>query len=226
MEPLKPNGQRAKIAIVFIYIVLGFEILSLLSGYFQYNLLQEVSSGGIMTPEAATANDTRERIVGILYLIAYIASAVTFIQWFRRAYSNLHLRVDNLSHPEGWAAGSWFVPIINLYRPFHIMKELQIDTCYVLAQKGVSKDENDSTQYIGWWWSLWILNNFIGQFVFRYSLNAESIAELTTSTVASMVGNLVGIPLALLTVKVIKDYAKLEPLLQEIKETDPNVEVI
>jgi hypothetical protein len=52
--------------------------------------------------------------------------------------------------------------------------------------------------------------------VFRYTLKAESIDELTTSTIASMIGNLLGIPLALMAIKVIKDYSTVEPLLSEI----------
>ena len=37
-------------------------------------------------------------------------------------------------------------------------------------------------------------------------------------TVAQMISNVLGIPLALFTIKVIKDYAKVEPLLNEITE--------
>ena len=94
MENLKPNGQRAKYVITLIWIVLALEIVSLISGYFQYDLLQTAANGGEISAETATANDTREQIIGIVYLIAYIISAVTFIQWFRRAFvtciSNQH----------------------------------------------------------------------------------------------------------------------------------------
>jgi hypothetical protein len=220
MENLKPNGQRAKNAITLIWIVLALEIVSLISGYFQYDLLQTAANGGEISTETATANDTREQIIGIIYLIAFVISAVTFIQWFRRAYYNLHLRVNHLSQTEGWAAGSWFVPIVNLYRPYQIMKELYQETKELLTKKGLSINENFTTGSLGWWWTLWIINNIIGQFVFRYSMKAESIDELTISTVASMVGNVVGIPLALITVKVIKDYSNVELLLREIKDEE------
>ena len=220
MENLRPNGQRAKNAITLIWIVLALEIISLISGYFQYNLLQTVANGGEISMETATANDTRVQMIGIIYLIAYVISAITFIQWFRRAYFNLHLRVNHLSHTEGWAAGSWFVPIVSLYRPYQIMKELYQETKELLIKKGFSVNDNFTAGSLGWWWTLWIINNLIGQFVFRYSMKAESIDELTTSTIASMVANIIGIPLALITVKVIKDYSNVEPLLNEIKDEE------
>jgi hypothetical protein len=220
MENLRSNGQRAKNAITLIWIVLALEIISLISGYFQYDLLQTVANGGEISTETATANDTREQMIGIIYLIAYVISGITFIQWFRRAYFNLHLRVNHLSQTEGWAAGSWFVPIVSLFRPYQIMKELYQETKELLVKKGLSINENFATASLGWWWTLWIINSVIGQFVFRYSMKAESIDELTISTVASMIGNIVGIPLSIITVKVIKDYANVEPLLFEIKDEE------
>jgi hypothetical protein len=220
MENLKSNGQRAKNAITLIWIVLVFEIISLISGYFQYDLLQTVANGGEVSTETASANDTREQIIGIFYLIAYIISGITFIQWFRRAYFNLHLKVNHLSQTEGWAAGSWFVPFINLYRPYQIMVELYKETKELFIKKGLSFNQNYTTSSLGWWWTLWIINGIIGQFVFRYSMKAESIDELTISTVAGMIGNIVGIPLALITIKVIKDHSDVESLLNEINDDE------
>ena len=83
----------------------------------QYNLIDRIAHGGEYTMEEADLNDLREMVIGILYVIAYIVSAVTFIQWFRRAYYNLHLLVPRLNREEGWAAGSWFVPSWTCFGP-------------------------------------------------------------------------------------------------------------
>jgi len=48
-------------------------------------------------------------------------------------------------------------------------------------------------------------------------MKAETIEELTVATIASMISNIVGIPLAFLAIKVIKDYSRVEPLLNEIR---------
>lgn len=212
MEPLRPNSQRAKNAIILIWIVLAFEIISIISKFFQYNLLQTVINGGIITIEEANANDTREQIIAILSIVAYFISAIMFILWFRRAYYNLHIKATILSYTEGWAAGSWFVPIIHLYRPYQIMKELYEETNELLNKKGINVDENFNMVYLGWWWSLWVINNIMGQFIYRYFKNAEEVIELSNSTVAGIVENFIGIPLALITIKIISDYASIEPV--------------
>ena len=218
MKNLKPNEQRAKNAIVLIWVVLAVEMLVLISDYFQYELLQTAAKGGEITAEAAAANDARVTLFAVVYMIAYAVSAVTFIMWFRRAYANLHQMVGGLSQTEGWAAGSWFVPIVCLYRPYQIMKELYQETEKILERKGFAAKDDFTTNYLGWWWLLWILSNLIGQFVFRYSMSAESIDELIISTVVGMVGGVVGIPLAWITVKVIRDYSRLESVLYETKD--------
>ena len=212
MEKLKPNGQRAKIAIMLIWTVLTIEIISILSDYLQYNLLQTVANDGQISSETATDNDLRQKIIAIIYLVTYIISGITFIRWFRRAYFNLHLKAETLSFTEGWAAGSWFVPFISLYRPKQIMKELYVETQNLLTAKQENSTVNLNTQFIGWWWALWLIASFLGQFVFRYSLKAESLEALTTATIASIIASIIAIPLALITVKIIKDYAEIEPL--------------
>lgn len=203
-----------------IWIVLAMDIVALVSGYFQYDLLNEVDSGHSISMDTATANDTREQMIGIVYFILFVISAVTFIQWFRRAYYNLHIKTPALSFGEGWAAGSWFVPIISLYRPFQIMKELYRVTGLLLEGKGLLAPGGLSTSTLGWWWALWLISNLMGQFVFRFTLNAESLDDLITATVAGMVDNGIGIVLAVVTVNVIRDYARVEPLLLELKEEE------
>jgi hypothetical protein len=220
MEELRPNGQRAKNAILLIWIMLALEIISLISSFLQYDLIQTAAAGGTISIDAVNANDNREQIIGIIYLNAYVVSGVTFIQWFRRAYFNLHIITGPLSHTEGWAAGSWFLPFINLYRPYQIMEELYEKTKSFLDRNKITTTSSLSTATLVLWWALWIISNILGQIVFRYSMKAVTIDQLNTSTILSIALNIIGIPLALITVKVIKNYSRVEPLLINVEEAE------
>lgn len=224
MENLRPNHERAKVAVILIWIMLGMDFVSLVSGYLQYDLLRTAADGGSLSMAAANANDNREQIIAIIYVIAYAISGITFIQWFRRAYFNLHIKVNHLSHGEGWAAGSWFVPILCLYRPFQIMKELYVETKELLVKKGLITNADLDVKYLGWWWALWLLSSLISQFSMRFSLNAETIDQFIVGTVAEMISDSIGIILALITIKVIKDYSTIEPLLNEISDETEKIE--
>lgn len=219
MKSLKPNGHRAKNAIIVIWIILVLDVLSLISGYFQYDLLSTVANGGFISPVQATFNDLREQIIAVLYLLASIISAITFIQWFRRAYFNLHLHIEYLLHPEGWAAGSWFVPIVSFYRPYQIMKELYEESIELLEKRGI-RVPDISMNYISVWWAFWILSSIFGQVILRITLKSNTVDDYIFTTICSMIQDIVNIPLALLAIQVIKNYAKLEPHLFELKEEE------
>jgi hypothetical protein len=220
MENLKPNEKRAKNAIILIWIMLAFDIISFISGYFQYNLLQSAANGVEISIETANSNDLREQIIGITNLIVFFISAITFILWFRRAYYNLHLKLSFLSYREEWAVYAWFIPFISLYRPHQIMKELYHETKRYLTKKGLGLDLTLSSHILGLWWALWIINNFVGQFILRYSLKAETLDQISTVTIASMISNVIGIPLSLITIKVIRDYSKMEQYLCKAEDIE------
>ena len=57
MKLLNPNEQRAKTAILLIWVVLGLDIISLISGFFEFQLLQNASAGTEISYEEANAND-------------------------------------------------------------------------------------------------------------------------------------------------------------------------
>lgn len=220
MQALKPNEQRSQNAILLIWIALAMNCISLVSSYFQYDLLQTAANGGEISTEYATSNDNREQAIGIIQIIVFVVSAITFIQWFRRAYFNLHLRVNCLSHSEGWAAGCWFMPIVNLFRPYQIMKELFQETQLFLKRNEVHTSEHLAMPSLGLWWAFWIINWFVGRFVFKYSMKAETIDELTRSTIGQLISNAIGIVLAIITINIITEYSKLEPLMHKVKITE------
>jgi hypothetical protein len=214
---LKSNVKRAKNAIVLIWIVLGLEIISLFSSYLQYDLLQSIADGAYLSEESATANDNREAIINIIYGIAHIVYFIIFIMWFRRAYYNIHQKVGRrrrLAFSEGWAAGCWFLPIINLYRPYQIMKELYYETKKLLTDNGYTV--NYTTNYLGWWWTLWIIRGFIQYY--GWLQQPETLDGFISATTIDMVSTIVEIILSIVTIRVIKDYSLVEPLLYEIND--------
>jgi len=218
MKNLKSNEQRSKNVIILIWIVLAIEIASLISMYFQYEILLTTANGGYISFETAALTSIMQILIEIIYLIVYIISGIAFIKWLRRAYYNLHTKINNLSHSDGWAAGCWFVPIVCLYMPFQILKELYQKTHALLAARIENYDGKISSSLVVWWWVLWILNSIIGQFTSPNVMKAGTIDQLTNMTIVSIISSLVAIPLALVTIKMIKDYSSVEPLLYNLQD--------
>lgn len=217
MEKLKKNEDRANIAVVLLYVMVGIEIISAVSSYLQYNLLNGMRNGIFVSESAANANDTREQIIAIVYLIVFFISIITFIQWFRRAYYNLHLRTQQLRHSEGWAAGAWFVPIFNLYAPVQIMLDLYEESKSVLRKAGFTEEFDLPKILIGFWWALWLLSNIVSNFSSRLGDDNFEIDKLINSTIGSIVSNILSIGAAILLITIIRKYSKVEPLLRDMR---------
>jgi uncharacterized membrane protein len=217
---LRANNQRAKSAILLVVIVTIITVVLLIIGFVQLNTYQNPN----YSITDVNTNDLIEGATAIIYMIFYIISAVTFIQWFRRAYFNLHTQVEVLSFQEGWAAGAWFVPIMNLGRPYIIMKEL-----YNVTNKLLDGNPNIikplSIANVNLWWTLWIITAIINQVSFRFARNASTVDQLTTSTVIDIISSLLAIPLGLITIKIIKDYSYFESIMNKdsVVKSDENL---
>lgn len=218
--PLKPNEKRAAKAILIIRIILAIHFVSLISGYFEYNLLNRLLNGTELTPIEIHLNILRQYVIYIIYAVAHVISIVFFIQWFRRAYYNLHQKIHYLNYKEGWAAGSWFIPIINLYRPYLIMRELFLETEEFLHKRNVpSIGKPRQTGYI-WWWPCWLLTLFISNTIFQLSLEAKAIDLIIKLSLAEMGNTVLRMILCLITVRMIKEYASLERQLASLDKEE------
>lgn len=210
MNTIRDNSQRAHNAITLLWIVMSIEIISAISSGMQLNLLQNIVNGVQVSDKAANNNDLREQIIGIVFLVIYITSGTVFIQWFRRAYFNLHRNISYLKYDEGWAAGSWLVPFVNLYRPYQIMKELYVETKLLLEKIGGNSAHNLPTQMLALWWTIWLFNGFFGQLVFRFSMKAESLDDYILLTYGNLISSIIDIGLAYITIRIVRNLSIAE----------------
>lgn len=209
-QPLD-NQERAKYVIICFYITLGAYALMLVSDYMEYQLLSTRFFG----MDEATANDQRQSIIGLLSLGAQIALIITFIQWFRRAYHNLHkIGERDLLTSEGWAAGAWFVPILSLFRPYQIMVEISKRTkSFVLRNDNnvefdnseirISDNKSD-LRIILLWWISWIVTSIASNISFQITRNGVDVDTFIYSNVVGMFSDAVGIISIIFAIKMVK----------------------
>jgi len=217
---MRSNRQRAKYAMILIGLVILCDIILIIGYLFQIELLPRIESGIGYTLEEAERSDLILMVVGVLYTVVYIISVITFIQWFRRAYYNLHTIEKNLLFTEGWAAGAWFVPILNLFRPYQIMQELYNKTFAILRTNLESFSNKKNSNLVGTWWFAWIVANFIANIDTRVALRANELSELIDSAYLSIASSAIAIPLGFVAIKVIYDYSLMEDELYKLKDIE------
>ena len=227
MIVLPDNSQRAKNSLIAFYVLGFIQIAFMISAFLQYSLLKRMQSGNY-TEEEAAINDTRHQTIAYANVAVYIVCMVLFIMWFRRAYNNLNLSQRAYTkHPEGWAAGAWFVPFLNLARPYFIMEEIwektQEATHNLISYK--------NGKIIGWWWVIWIINNIGTNFINRY-FKETNVEELITSTLASLFFNIIEIISLLLLIIIMRNIMVFEKNLhnslleEEVSESEDKLNFV
>ena len=213
-NPLKDNSKRAETAIAVFWGIVGISFVGGISCLFEYELLGRIADGGDYTQQEAEWNDMRQGIIALAQTCISIASIVVFLNWFRRAYGNLH-RVGNLqlAHEETWTIWGFVIPIISLWYPFKIMKEVWLKTQFATKWLNPDYRVDRDTSYVGLWWAAYLVSNFAGQISFRFALRAEEIGEIQNATMATIVSDLVDVPAALVTLFLIKKVSEKEKAL-------------
>jgi hypothetical protein len=217
----KPNSRRAKTAMLMVSLVMFINLIKITSLFFQYQLLAMVKAGEAVTEKMAASNDIRQLIVDLLFILIFLISAVTFIMWFRRAYFNMHKRIRSGNFTEGWAAGSWFVPVLCFFRPFQIMREMWRESASLLVLRADNMSFMKSRYLLGIWWTFWILASFVGSIADKLSNDNQTIDQWMDYTLATMILAFLYIPLSLITLKVISVYNQMESALAESDEIVP-----
>jgi hypothetical protein len=91
----------------------------------QIQMLDSVQSGVKVPLQQAEVSDARQRTVMILELCLLWPALVVFMVWVYRANVNARaLGAEWMEYSPGWSVIWFFVPIVGLYKPYFVMKEL------------------------------------------------------------------------------------------------------
>lgn len=102
----------------------------------------------------------------------------------------------------GWAVGYWFIPVMNLYRPFQVVKELLKAGA---AQSGGKFPE----QLLSAWWAMFLISNFAGLYLARMDLDTSAISGIISYCEYTFGGNVLDFAAVALFWPVIKRLVAL-----------------
>ena len=174
--------------------------IAIVSGIGQYNLLDRAASGARITQAEVAANDARQGMITLLQVLVFWTTAICWLVWLHRAYSNLGLMGTRKSdYTPGWAIGWWYIPIMNLFRPYQVTKELWLRS----AKRNVldSIKEFAAPGVVMWWWAVYIISAFLALALRRQP--GQSIDELQGVALMTLFLDGLGIVSALLALTVV-----------------------
>lgn len=196
----RPIGGRAVIAQAMLLVAAAAAVFGTWTTWNRRSVLADVRDGNsTLTTDRADEVDRWVQIGVAAELGMLVVCGIAFIVWFHRAYSNYALFRRN-ERAVGWAIGSWFVPILNLFRPVQMATELT---------RSIPRSAGDAAPGVIWlWWSLWVAGNVIGRITWR--IDANTIDGLIRSDTWSTAGGVVRVLCAFAAIGVVRHITTVQ----------------
>jgi heme/copper-type cytochrome/quinol oxidase subunit 3 len=193
-----PLRGRAQAVTVVLAITAMVCVVAVVSDLLEWRLMDRIIAGEEFTDAEVTANDNRQATLGLVQLALVVAGAVVFIRWMYAAYWNLDVVAPaERRYAAGWAIGSWFVPIMNLFRPKQMINDIW---------RAGGRDPKDAQP--GWlllaWWTLWLLSSFVVNFAARGYVNADTADQIRTGTILYFISDAMTVVCAILAILVVR----------------------
>lgn len=211
------NSKRGKIAIYAFWVIIAIDLVAILSGYVELDLLKQIKFGEFVDDSAIDTSDFRQVVLGILQTISYIVCSIIFLYWFRRAYGNLHrLGIKYINHSESMAIWAFVIPIVSLFRPVQIMNEIWVETQNYIKKNDRNFKITNGILFIGFWWLLFIVTNIIGRFILRDALNLETIDDLINNSQNQLYSDILQVVEAFFIIGIVYKISQFEEKLAEV----------
>jgi hypothetical protein len=182
---------------------MAVDAVAVLSGFSQHALLSRVASGAAVTEAESAANDSRYALIGLFQVLMFVATAICWLVWLHRAYANLRLMGGGKAdYGTGWVVGYWFIPVMNLFRPYQVTKELWLRSAQRNAAESIKELRPPSV--VSWWWTIYVISGFLGQALLRWSRRATEIGELQGVTILGIILDSTSIVSAVLALAVVR----------------------
>lgn len=211
MIEIKPNDKRAQSVIVVFYLYLCvaivFGLFSVYTSYFYSSL----ANGTYYSEQTIGLVSIGEVAIGLATFSANIACIVLFILWFRRAYANLNRAgLHATSETDVWVFWAFVVPIVNLYRPYQMMKETWNKT--LQSNKTLNENYNidRGAAFIGLWWAWFFLSRIVNQISVRMGFSVETVEDYILSSNFDIFTSVFDILGVFITIFMIKRISSVE----------------
>ncbi len=116
-------------------------------------LVVSLATFGLGNDEAPSPQLFAVGCSGLLYLVVFVVAIVLFCWWFHLLVRHAHQRNRSLDTTPAAAVGSFFIPFLNLVRPYGIAKNI------ASTEAGVSA--------VNTWQGLWLVGNLLSNVAMR-----------------------------------------------------------
>ncbi len=160
-ERLSTRAGWTVAALIISMLVSGFGIIAYLN---EMTLVAALDAGRRVSIDELETSDSLVASAGGLAFIALLFTATTFLMWLHLAWVNVERRgLQGVRWSASWAVGWWFIPIMNIFRPYQVMSALWRASQTPSDAPGSTEWAiRGSSPMLGWWWALYLAAGVVG----------------------------------------------------------------
>jgi uncharacterized protein DUF4328 len=175
VRPYQSARGKAQVAMGAVTVSIVLQTIMAISFLMQLFMLYDAESGAGLDPAAANANDLRQQVIGGILVLSTLVSLITLLVWVYAVHVNLPaLGATKLDFTPGWSVGWFFIPIMNLFKPYQAVSEIWY------RSQAAPHDGRPAlgAALVGWWWGLRIASAITERGFTAYSRQADTIDTL------------------------------------------------
>ncbi|RST06559.1 DUF4328 domain-containing protein [Streptomyces sp. WAC07149] len=210
--PVQQLRSPQGLATALTVLLLGTAVVNVYSAAANLNTWSLM--GDVAADPSSVSDDTLDQsdmLVGVaagLQWLALAATAVVFVIWFYRVRVNGQVfRPDAFTLGSGWAVGSWFVPLGNLFLPYKVARQTW-EASVQLAPDGSFR--RVSSAPVTSWWLVWVLSLVLDRVLGVVYVRAETPESLGAASLLGVVSDLTVVAAAVLAVQFVRKLTALQ----------------
>ena len=197
---------RANLTVTLLVIGVVSSVISIALAFSQIELIDRILSGQFVANSDLEDSDANVKLAAWLGLAVYAVTVIVFAMWIYLVSSNLEsLSTRGQRFSPGWAVGWWFVPIMNLWRPYQVVKEIwKGSDPDMVGEKAERWEQASAWPFLGWWWGVWVIGGIVGWSSFSSSVSAETLQSVKDAAQISIFTDVLFIVTSILAIFLVK----------------------
>jgi len=170
--PYQDPSVRTYTTVALLAACLMLNLVATYGGFLEIGQVTAIRDTRSFDEAAVDELDRRLNVIRAIQGVVTLFAAVSFAVWTFRVVANAHaVAPSKLEYSPEWAVGSYFVPIVNLYRPLLALREAYDTFCARLG-------EVPQRWLFYVWWAAFIGSTFVATIVVRVVANAKTVEAI------------------------------------------------
>jgi hypothetical protein len=218
----RPITLRSALAVAALVVNAGVSALMVREYAWRLDLLRRVQAHQPVERADLVASDSFIALGSTMILVCFVLTAIAFLAWFYRAQQNLRaFRAEPFEFTPSQAVWSFFIPFVNLVRPYSVMREVwQASDPSLPPFAETPHPTPGGSPLVLAWWLLFLGRGVIGWAALVPLAAGRTVETLTSSARVMMLCLALSVGAALvaasLVVRVMKRQQRLARILDAV----------